>query len=49
MFEKLEWSEKRFEELAMLMSDPKTLGNPAEFNTQSKKFILYFIEHKVKI
>ncbi|OGL38915.1 MAG: peptide chain release factor 1 [Candidatus Schekmanbacteria bacterium RIFCSPHIGHO2_02_FULL_38_11] len=37
MFEKLEWSEKRFEELAMLMSDPKTLGNPAEFSKYAKE------------
>ena len=30
MFEKLEWSEKRFEELARLMSDPKITRRPAD-------------------
>lgn len=37
MFEKLEWSEKRFEELARLMSDPKTLGNQVEFSKYAKE------------
>ena len=31
MFEKLDWFEKRFEELTKLMSDPKLWDNPTEF------------------
>src|SRR3989304_2746806 len=37
MFEKLEWSEKRFEELARLMSDPKKIANQAEFSKYAKE------------
>jgi len=37
MFEKLECFEKRFEELAKLMSDPKVLNNPGEFSKYAKE------------